>query len=298
MVALSRQMGAEEASPKTIEAYQGDLHHFVSFLTTLRCRDTVAHYTTDNVTQWLIEQTEKGIHPNTRNRRLAALARLGKFLETTGRIEKDPTRSIRRAKRPKRIVHYLLAEVVSRLIRAAGPTAVSVLGSDRKPHLHVVYRARNEAILRVFAQGGLRLEEVETLSLASIGPNGIIVLGKGNKERVISVQTSLAAALHAWLAERKGGRAPEDAFFTNHAGGRLSRRQISKIVKDAGKRVALQLVHPHLLRHTMATLMRLRGAELDAIRNRLGHESIATTEQYTHAIPFAQAAAAELIGDL
>ncbi len=104
--------------------------------------------------------------------------------------------------------------------------------------------------------------------------------------------------LEAWLHERRGGTGPEEAVFTNHIGSRLSRKQIARVVKNAASRLEIEGIHPHLLRHTMASLLRERGVELDVIRDRLGHESIATTEQYVHAVPLGQAEAAEKLGDL
>ncbi len=91
---------------------------------------------------------------------------------------------------------------------------------------------------------------------------------------------------------------PKDAVFTNHAGGRLSRKQIYRVVQDAAERLKLEGVHPHLLRHTMASLLRERGVPLDTIRDRLGRESIAATEIYVHAVPVSQAEAAEKLADL
>ncbi len=82
------------------------------------------------------------------------------------------------------------------------------------------------------------------------------------------------------------------------AGGRLSKKQIARIVHDAARRLGLEKVHPHLLRHTMASLLRKRGVDLDVIRDRLGHESIATTERYIHGVPRGQAEAAKKLEDL
>ncbi len=295
---LARQMEAEGCSAATVAAYRTDVRGFVSYLNSIRAKDTLAHFTREHVQGWMIEQTEKGIHPNTRNRRLAALAHVARFLVGIEKLERDPTVGVRRAKKPQRVTRYLDAEIATRLIRAAGPTVVSRLGTDRKPHQTVTYQHRNEAILRVLIQGGLRIGEVEGLSLMRMRPDGFIVLGKGDKERHITMPAAAMRVIEAWLAERRGGVGPEDAVFTNHAGGRLSRKQVARIVHDAAKRLELQGVHPHLLRHTMASLLRERGVELDVIRDRLGHTSIATTERYVHAVPLGQTEAAEKLGDL
>ncbi len=295
---LGRQMAAEGCSPVTVAAYQTDVDGFVNYLRSIRSKDTVGHFTREHVQGWLIEQTEKGIHPNTRNRRLAALARLARFLVSLEKLEKDPTWGIKRAKKPKRVTRYLPAEIATRLIRAAGPTVLSQLGQDRKPHKIPVYQHRNEAILRCMVQGGLRIGEVEALSLVRLRPDGFVVLGKGDKERHVTMPAAAMRVLEAWLAERRGGTGPEDAVFTNHAGGRLSKKQVYRVVSYAGKRLEVEGVHPHLLRHTMASLLRERDTPLDVIRDRLGHASIATTEQYVHAVPIGQGEAAEKLGDL
>jgi site-specific recombinase XerD len=295
---LARQMEAEGRSLQTVAAYETDVRQFVAYLNSIRARDTVGHFTRQNVQGWLIEQTEKGIHPNTRNRRLSALARLARFLEGIGRLEKDPTHAITRPRKPKRVTRYLPAEIAARLIRAAGATIISQLGQDRRPHAETVYLYRNEAILRLFVQGGLRLDEVGRLTLVRLRPDGLVVIGKGDKERYVKLAASALQTLGLWLQERRGGVGPEEAVFTNHAGGRLSKKQIGRIVYDAARRLGVEKVHPHLLRHTMASLLRERGVDLDVIRDRLGHESIATTERYVHAVPLGQAEAAEKLADL
>jgi site-specific recombinase XerD len=298
MAMLGRQMEAEGSSPITVAAYQTDVRAFVGYLNSVRAKDTVGHFTREHVQGWLVEQTEKGIHPNTRNRRLAALARLARFLISIEKIERDPTSVIKRAKKPQRVTRYLKAEIATRLIRAAGPTMLSQFGPDRLPHQTLIYHHRNEAVLRAMVQGGLRISEVEGLTLMRLRPNGFVVLGKGDKERHVTMPAAAMQVLETWLAERRGGLGPEDAVFTNHEGGRLSRKQIYRVVKDAAHTLALEGVHPHLLRHSMASLMRERGVELDVIRDRLGHVSIATTERYVHAVPIGQAEAAEKLGDL
>lgn len=295
---LARQMEAEGCSPVTVAAYQTDVRSFVGYLNSVRAKDTVGHFTRDHVQGWLVEQTEKGIHPNTRNRRLAALARLARFLVGIEKLEKDPTWGIKRAKKPQRVTRYLPAEIATRVIRAAGPTILSKLGQDRQPHTTVIYEHRNEAIIRVQVQGGLRVAEVGALTLMRLRPDGFIVLGKGDRERHVTMPAAAMRVLEAWLAERRGGTGPEDAVFTNHAGGRLSKKQIYRVVCDAAKRLKLEGVHPHLLRHTMASLLRERDTPLDVIRDRLGHASISTTEQYVHAVPLGQEDAAEKLGDL
>jgi site-specific recombinase XerD len=295
---LARQMGAEGASDATVQAYTTDVRHFVAFLSTIKGRDGITYFTTENVQRWMIDQAEKGLAPATRNRRLAALAHLALFLESTGKIEKDPTRTVRRVKKPRRVTRYLTAEVAMRLIRAGGSTVVNTFDATQKQARQVVYRFRNEAILRTFIQGGLRLGEVVGLSLRDLQKDGLLVLGKGDKERVVKLSSRAMDTIKRWLVERKGGEGPEDALFTNHHGKRLSRRQIARVVRMAAKTLQLEGVHPHLLRHTTATLMRERGAELDVIRDRLGHESMATTERYLHAVPINQAGAANLLADL
>ena len=298
MAMLARQMGAEGSSAATVDAYTTDVRHFVAFLNSIKARDALPCFVTENIQRWMIEQTEKDIAPTTRNRRLAALARLALFLESIGKIEKDPTHTVRRAKKPKRVTRYLTAEVAARLIRAGGPTSVTTFDATRIQVRRVVYRFRNEAILRTFVQGGLRLGEVAGLSLRDLRKDALLVLGKGDKERIVRFSPQAMTTIKGWLTERKGGDGPEEALFTNHLGGRLSRRQIARIVRDAAKTLQIEGVHPHLLRHTMATLMRERGAELDVIQQRLGHESMATTERYLHAVPLNQAEAANLLGDL
>lgn len=298
MVMLGRQMEAEGCSPETVTAYQGDVRAFVSYLNTVKAKDTIGHFTRQHIQGWQVDQHQKGIHANTRNRRLASLGKLAKFLLRLEKLDRDPLAGIERSKRPERIPRYLPAEIATRLIRAAGPTVLSRIGSDQKIHQTTVYQHRNEAILRVMLQGGLRLSEVESLSLMRLRPDGFIVLGKGNKEGHVSMPPSAMKAVEAWLEERRGGPGPEEALFTNHEGGHLSKKQIYRVVKDTAQRLGLAGVYPHLLRHTMASLLLERGEDLRNIQKRLRHQTIATTELYTKAVPVDQVAVAAKLEDL
>jgi site-specific recombinase XerD len=298
MAMLARQMLAEQASPMTVAGYESDVKAFVGYLRNAGAKDVIAHFTRDRVQAWLIDQTEHGLHPNTRNRRLAALHRLAQFLLSIEKLSVDPISGIRRAKKPKRVVRYLQAEIATRLIRAAGPTVVSRFGSDNRNRAEFVYQHRNEAILRCLVQGGLRIGEVEGLTLMRLRTDGFVVLGKGDKERYVTMPAAAMAVLDAWLAERCGGTSPEDPVFTNHAGGRLSRKQVARIVKGAADRLHLEGVHPHILRHTMASLLYERGVDLRKIQERMGHVYLSTTEQYVHAVPVGKSEAAEKLSDL
>jgi integrase/recombinase XerC len=142
---------------------------------------------------------------------------------------------------------------------------------------------RDRSILELFYASGLRLSEVAGLDLDDINLSSrmVRVMGKGGKPRLVPFNQSTASALRAYLKMRD--QAPSDALFLNHRGTRLSARSIDRIVRRyvlaAGTRLGIS---PHALRHTFATHLLQRGADLRAIQELLGHARLGTTERYTH----------------
>jgi integrase/recombinase XerC len=157
---------------------------------------------------------------------------------------------------------------------------------------------RDRAILELLYGAGLRVGELIGLNLGdiSLGERLVRVVGKGRKERIVPFGTRAMEALEAWLGVRgkriKVGKSPKaardrvsavEAVFLNFRGGRLTTRSVWNIVDQYVEQLAQRLkVHPHTLRHTFATHMLSAGADLRAIQELLGHESLSTTQKYTH----------------
>jgi integrase/recombinase XerC len=148
---------------------------------------------------------------------------------------------------------------------------------------------RDRAILELFYASGLRLSELAALDLdeVNLASRMVRVLGKGRKERIVPFNTSTAKAIRSYLAARyalgANSSARADALFVNYRGERLSVRSIDRLVRRyvavAGARTGIS---PHALRHSFATHLLQRGADLRAIQELLGHARLSTTQRYTH----------------
>lgn len=144
-------------------------------------------------------------------------------------------------------------------------------------------RARNRAMARIFFSSGIRRAELHGLSLQNLQPEAraIKVFGKGRKERVVFYDADTAEVLDLYLGLRP--RTADQALWINETGRRLSYKQVGEIISSAGRRAEIKKrVSPHVLRHSFATELRNNGADLMTIKELLGHESVATTQIYTH----------------
>ncbi len=214
-------------------------------------------------------------------RTLATLRSFMKFLSVQGAVQTNPAKIVASPKLESRLPDYMTIEAVTNLVEA--PDAGTEIGK------------RDRSILELLYGAGLRVSELVGLNLGDIGlGEGLVrVLGKGRKERIVPFGKSAAEALQAYLQVRgkqvkadkpsqSRNRAGE-AVFLNSRGGRLTTRSIGNIVDHYVGQLAQRLkVHPHTLRHTFATHMLNAGADLRAIQELLGHESLSTTQKYTH----------------
>jgi integrase/recombinase XerC len=156
---------------------------------------------------------------------------------------------------------------------------------------------RDRAILELFYASGLRLSELVGLDLGDVNLNGrmVRVLGKGGKERIVPFNRSTEAALRAWLSDREalvpvaeipkkdGRRSTRMPLFLNYQGGRLSTRSVDRLVRRyVAASSARSGISPHALRHSFATHLLQRGADLRVIQELLGHARLSTTQRYTH----------------
>jgi integrase/recombinase XerC len=149
---------------------------------------------------------------------------------------------------------------------------------------------RDRAILELLYASGLRLSEVEALDLEDVDLTGrmVRVMGKGGKERLVPFNRPAARALRAWLRDRaailaRGRGDARDPLFVNYRGTRLTGRSIDRLLRRHVVRAAIQTgVSPHALRHSFATHLLQRGADLRTIQELLGHARLSTTQRYTH----------------
>lgn len=213
--------------------------------------------------------------PATRARKIASLKSFFHYLKSKRRlILEDPTIELESPKQGRRLPKYLTLEESKRLLGSASESIKT-------------FSNRDYCILTLFLNCGMRLSELVLINRKDIQEESIKVLGKGSKERTIYLNSACISALDNWLTDRArlGNRKDSDALFISRLGSRISTKQVQIIVKRCLQEAGIdsKRYSTHKLRHTAATLMYKYGkVDIRALQQILGHESIATTEIYTH----------------
>jgi integrase/recombinase XerC len=264
-------------SAHTISAYEDDLRQFADFLRR-HCADhpcslkDVDHIT---IRLFLGDCLEQRFSTASVARKLACLKSFFKYLVKTGVVERNPAASVATPRVEKRLPHYLDEPTVRELMRQ--PERTTTLGK------------RDAAILELFYSTGIRLSELIGLRLQDIdlAEGTVQVTGKGNKQRIIPFGRAAKEALKSYLAcrdELVSSQKQSDAIlFLTIRGKQLNPKGVNLLVNTyIGKVSEIQKKSPHVLRHTFATHMLNRGADLRAVKDFLGHESLSTTQMYTH----------------
>lgn len=206
-------------------------------------------------------------------RKLSSLRSFFRYFVQKGAIEENPGSVVNSPKVPKKLPKFLNVDEVN-----------AVLAVDHKGKK---FGRRDRAMLELLYSSGLRVSELTGLNLDSVDlKEGLArVRGKGNKERIVPVGSMAIAALKDYLDERLAYTkvVDRDAFFLNKGGTRLTVRSVQRLVEDVVQMTGLnKQVSPHTLRHTFATHMLGAGSDLRSIQELLGHESLSTTQRYTH----------------
>ncbi|MBR2298554.1 MAG: site-specific tyrosine recombinase XerD [Bacteroidales bacterium] len=252
-------------SENTINSYISDirkLNDFVPISETLSSED---------ISEFIESQQNCGISKRSQARMVSAFRTFYKFLELEGYIKSNPTDRIGTPKLSKYIPVVLSLDEVESII-----SAVDL--SDPLGH-------RNKAILETLYSCGLRVSELVELKVSDLffDESFIRVTGKGDKQRLVPVGEPAKEAILHYLKQTSRLFAKEDTLFLNRRGKKLSRVMVFNIVKNhAAKAGITKTISPHTFRHSFASHMVENGADLRAVQQMLGHESILTTEIYTH----------------
>jgi integrase/recombinase XerC len=259
------------ASPHTIRAYGDDLEQFTRYLEEALGREPrpedVDHVL---IRGFLAELHRRGLKKASSARKLAGLRTFFRYLCREGRLEKNPARALVSPRLEKRIPKPLDETQIDALLDVPGDQPAQV---------------RSRAILELLYATGIRCAELVGLDVGEVDLEArmVRVLGKGNKERIVLFGTRSRTALRDWLKVRATLKPRTDAVFLNLRGGRLTDRSVRALLSQRVKQVALQQeCSPHTLRHSFATHLLARGADLRAIQELLGHASLSTTQRYTH----------------
>jgi len=271
-------------SDNTVSAYGNDLYQMADLLEEMgdlpdgdRGWESVDQ---PMLTQYALSLQERGYSATTRSRKIASVKALFNFLFEEGIVTQDPTESLASPRIGRALPKSLSEEEISLLIQEASS------GGSLESH-------RDTAMIEIMYATGMRVSEMVHLAIEDLNLKEKYVrcLGKGSKERLISLHDHAAVILDTYLrdvrpqllAQRKKGGAREGALFLNRRGEQLTRQGFWLILKECGKRANIETtITPHTLRHSFATHMLKGGAPLRYLQELLGHASISTTQVYTH----------------
>lgn len=258
----------------TLSSYHSDLDFFFEFLLTQYEISNIKDVQASMIRGWLASMKEQGQSSKTINRRISALKSFYRFLQRKGMVAVTPTTMIVSPKVSKRLPVYVEIKDINTLFS------------------HVEFpdcwTGRLERLIfALFYATGMRLSELTGLKEMQIdlSRNQLKILGKGNKERIIPMAADLEELLSVYLKEKKEtfGNEAKDFLLVNEKGRGLQPRYVQSVVKKYLQLVTtVEKKSPHVLRHSFATHLMNNGAELNAVKELLGHSSLAATQIYTH----------------
>jgi integrase/recombinase XerC len=261
------------ASPQTVQTYEEALREFNSYISLRDSGLSLQAVDTDLIRDWMESLMDKGNTASTINKKLSALRSFYRFSLKRGLVEKDPAHLVTGPKKSKPLPQFLREGEMDRLLDQLE------WGDNYKD-------VRARTIILLFYEAGLRRSELTGLNDTDIDftTGQLKVTGKRNKQRIIPFGEELAETLRQYMAMRDGQFENNDgALFLSDKGKRMTGGQVYGIVhKNLTLVTSIKKRSPHVLRHTFATAMLNNGAGLESIKNLLGHESVSTTEIYTH----------------
>lgn len=273
---LSYLCSERRYSDHTIQAYRADLNQFLDYL--VQTRKGAAIPSPESVARGEIrsyfgELMRHGMSRRSVSRKLASLRAFYGFLMATGAVQKNPTATLQSPKLERRLPEFLREEEIFEALKGIGQETSIAL--------------RDRAMIELFYGTGIRLSELVGLDMPDVDLEAgtVWVLGKGGKERRIPLGRNAAGTVKRYLTVRcefQPGQG-EEALFLSSRGGRISKRGVQRRVERWLSKVSeKKKLSPHLLRHSFATHLLDRGADLEAVKELLGHASLSTTQVYTH----------------
>ncbi|MBQ5983289.1 MAG: tyrosine-type recombinase/integrase [Prevotella sp.] len=262
-------------SELTVKSYGEDLRAFESYFKNLD-NHAISWESVDSdiIRDWMESMMDKGNSVTSINRRLSALRSLYRFALSRNLVERDPAHGVVGPKKSKPLPQYLRESEMDKLL------------DDIPWNTHIYKDVRARTIILLFYETGMRLAELIGLGDASVNYANaeVKVTGKRNKQRIIPIGEELAKVLKDYQAFRDEHVLRKcDAFFVTEKGLRMTREQVrNEVKKHLSKVTSMKKRTPHVLRHTFATTMLNHDAGIESVKKLLGHESLSTTEIYTH----------------
>ena len=260
-------------SRNTIVSYRGDLNFYMDFLARRHHIDTLSRTSKNEIINFMLYQKDKGLTANSIARRLAAIKVFYRFLVRERILNSDPTSLIDSPKLWKKVPDTLSLNEVDALLN--------------QPNLRDKQGIRDRAILETLYATGMRVSEAVNLKMdnLNLGVGFLRCIGKGNKERVIPLGRKAIISLKRYLefSRPKFLKKESEFLFLNRFGSKISRQSFWKLIKKYSKEARIKKpMRPHILRHSFATHLLERGADLRSVQEMLGHSNISTTQIYTH----------------
>ena len=260
-------------SDNTAQAYSDDVDKLVRYFADAGVG--IEHATTDDLERFVCTLQDVGIQPRSQARIISGVKGFYKFLRMEGYMDNDPTELLLTPKIGRHLPEVLTVEEIDRMI-----DCIDMSKAEGQ---------RNRAIIETLYGCGLRVSELVTLQLSQlfIEEGYVVIQGKGNKQRLVPISPVAIEQITLYLEQTRSHqvakRGSEDILFLNRRGAMLTRQMIFHIIKQLCELAGIRkVISPHTLRHSFATHLLEGGANLRAIQQMLGHESITTTEIYVH----------------
>lgn len=263
-------------SSNTIEAYLNDVGKFVQWLDLEDRKLSPLSVKADDLTQFILWANQLGLEATTQARLISGLRAFYKYLLVEDLLDDDPTELLESPRMRRKMPEVLSVYEIQAMLQ-------SVDLSDPQGQ-------RNRAMLEILYACGLRVSELVNLKLTQLFLDAgfLKVIGKNNKERLVPIGGEAVKYLRIYLENVRNlqtnlKKEAENVVFLNRRGGKLSRVMVFLLVKEFAAKAGVQkTISPHTFRHSFATHLVEGGADLKAVQDMLGHESITTTEIYTH----------------
>lgn len=261
-------------SPHTVRSYRNDLDQFFNFLSDNEMLSDVNDITSHQIRAWIVYLIDNDIAPVTVHRKISCLRRFYNYLRKEGIVKTDPLEKIVLPKQKKRLPVFVEEEALDKLLDSAN------FGNDFSG-------LRNRTIIEMLYMTGIRRAELTEIRYEDVSLSDAVVrvTGKRNKQRIIPLSQPFVTRLREYIVARS--KIVSDTtgswFFITDKGNKLYDKYVYNIVKAYLSMVTtIEKKSPHVLRHTFATHMLNRGADLNAIKEFLGHANLSATQIYTH----------------
>jgi tyrosine recombinase XerC len=263
-------------SSQTLREYRSDLYQYLSFLNAEGC-SSFGDVTRLLLRNFLAFQKKRDYSKTTIARKFVSIRSFYKFLCREGVLEFNPVESIRTPKLNRNLPEFMSINDTETLLNV--------------PDLNTLLGIRDSAIMETLYSTGMRVSELAGIDVSDIDfPGGVVkVKGKGKKERLLPIGNHALNAIHAYMDKRNSDLSlrvlsrNSKALFLNNRGGRLTERSVARMLEKYVKKAGMNSkISPHTFRHSFATHLLDRGADLRSVQELLGHANLSTTQIYTH----------------